>query len=92
MGLRGPRAEASQPKRRPRRWRVTPALLDAWRARDQAKIRALLGLDPWMDGPWVTHCRATKHGEGHGDCACAVVALRARILAALEPDRTEATP
>lgn len=68
---------------RPRRWRVTRPLLAAWQARDQARIREILRLQPWEDGPWVIACPAHTHGEAVGACCCAVLALRRKILEAL---------
>ena len=84
----GGRSEAEKqsltPGVRRRAWRVTPAVLEAFRARDEGQLRALLALEPWQDGPWVADpCESPRgHGPGYGACRCAVLALRKRILTA----------
>jgi hypothetical protein len=63
---------------------VTVEILAAFRARDEGRLRELLRLHPWQDGPWVAApCDSSGHGSGWGACRCGVLTLLAWILAAI---------
>jgi hypothetical protein len=64
---------------------VTAEALRAFLVGDATALRAIFGLEVWQDTPLVSAaCVAAGHGGAWGACRCAVLALRARIIADVE--------